>query len=630
VSWVVEVYGFKQVIPDASAVPAVSALIPDVNSQKPVTQEQIEKIKKQLEQVGSPPVIAKGLISVSVARSKASVEGKCSFFFVGKIPEGLYPGAWILATSISRSNKKELIRFVGQVTTVETNFQKQEDGTFVTSVRVTAREWSSILKMPVRYDIDSIQAAAQSSALGAVSSSASLLDAKNPAQHIEQAIRDSFDPFELAQLFLKLIGAMNEPDTLPKVKSTGDVKFPDVALTTPKPPYQLIKRLQNQSKSGFGSLLSESAFGTPSNNPFTQMVSVITGAHTVPFLNDGQWDGIFRSQTGSLSFFKDLMKSGYIPGSKPAVMGAAALMQLGAPVWDLITAYCEPSVNDFYTDILYEENSAGDVISTPCIVLRDKPFLMNSVKPLLNSDAVTLVSLSAWSLYDNVPRIRMPSGAITDITLHNTFQNSFNYIRVEPVIGGIDETTNKSLAAVNGVVRRSPEMERFGGIEHFVTTNFLGMTFPALPSPINIPGVGGNTVGNSEFFVGWFKQLKALSQAWHSFDYRMASGSLRIKDDNFAISLGFNMEFQFGNISLVGHVEAVNIDFMIDPISGLEQTHMTVSLSKIVESRSFGVTSPLYLLDPSRMSDIYRAGSDVSITGTTTGVDASSPIEGLV
>jgi len=61
----------------------------------------------------------------------------------------------------------------------------------------------------------------------------------------------------------------------------------------------------------------------------------------------------------------------------------------------------------------------------------------------------------------------------------------------------------------------------------------------------------------------------------------MASCTLQMKDHNVALTLGYNLQFNIGGIDLVGHIESISADFMMDENGG-RHTNWTVQLSRVV------------------------------------------------
>jgi hypothetical protein len=88
--------------------------------------------------------------------------------------------------------------------------------------------------------------------------------------------------------------------------------------------------------------------------------------------------------------------------------------------------------------------------------------------------------------------------------------------------------------------------------------------------------------GETFDYPTWFETMKVLSKGWNSFDYRLGNGSLVMKDGGVAISVGFNVQFKFGDYLLVGHVDSVDMSYRVLE-SGINETTVQLGLSRIVK-----------------------------------------------
>jgi hypothetical protein len=607
VKWVIEIYPFESSVPqpgDFSGATAPAVIIGSDGAQQSVIN-LIHELQNSGQISPDQTISARGLKSVNINRNKAVPDGTCTFQMVGQLPKNIYSGVWAIVTSVSYAEtgwEKRVIRFIGQVQSIESGYIVDSRGLFSSVHSIPLREWSTVLRAPVRYDIMSIQQALIQQGLPGAAAVAALGGAST--QEIQEMVKNSYNPFEMAQLILKLVGAISQADMWSKVLATGDVQFPELAVTAPNVPPGVLARLgvlnsssptsNNAPPPGIdvpafdaetqvpGSTSAPAAgpaapdyLSNNNANPFQSgFVNVISGVQSdISIYNDGTWDGIFKDIT--VDNYKQQLKSNFesIRTKRPSAMGIGALMQPGFSAWDLLTSHCDPAIYEVFTDMLYEETEQGNIVAKPALIVRDKPYLLK--KLILEGGKLVDRDLEGWTLYDALPRFKIPEECITTFRIGNTFLNSPNYIRVNYHAHGMDDKLAKAASMLAGLIRLEPEMRRFGGKEFFLETQFLGRDF----SEPQTNEAGGNTA--QPFYETWFQQLKGIAEGWHSYDYRMGNGVLHLKDDNFPISIGFNVQFNIGKYTLVGHVDSIGIQFAMDE-SGLEVTNTQVNLSRIV------------------------------------------------
>lgn len=511
---------------------------------------------------GPPSKIGVGIANIRINRNKTTTAGSCTFSIIGQPPETCFPGTWIVATTVSFEIPKnggapverKLIRFVGQIYDMTPDYVSvPETGLLQLRTSFIAREWSSMLSMPVRYDLNSIaQAQAKNASSSGISNfvgSGAPKGELSSDQYMD-IVSKSFSAYELVHLILKLIGAIGANDEINSIKEFGEIKLPEVSLRMPSIPQTLLQRLGLKD--------------AKANAPFTSgFVDVITGVQSGPANADGTWDGIWgRGSNVSIEGFKKLMDNN--PGDRPVTLGLASLASMGDSAWNLITQHCDPSINEFFTDILYQAGANSlDIVAKPAIFVRDKPFLMRRFKDSVPTE------LGSWSVYDDLPRVYIDDVYIDALQLKNTFLNSPNFIRMNFSPQTLKSEIGSAIAQLEQT-QLAPEMDRFGGQEFFVETQFLSLDV-----------IEGK---NSSFDLPeWYKKVRTVAAFWHAYDYRMASGSIRLRDDNIPITVGMNIQFPIGQFKIVGHVESIDITANIDPATGRLETITTIQLSRVVQ-----------------------------------------------
>jgi hypothetical protein len=206
------------------------------------------------------------------------------------------------------------------------------------------------------------------------------------------------------------------------------------------------------------------------------------------------------------------------------------------------------------------------------IFLRDKPFLLKKIldnpsRFNIDSGQADLIRKN-WSLFDNLPRVRIDDANILSMRIRNTLYNSPNLLRFNfhSPAGAAD--FDRNLSARNPV-RLPSHMRRWGGQEHFITTQY----YPITPDSDATQDID---------MVDWSQATKGVCTAWHAFNYRMGDATLMLRGDAPALTLGLNVQFSFGGGNqLVGHVDSIVTNFAVQP-NGLEETVMTVTLSRVV------------------------------------------------
>lgn len=608
--WIVEVFPFDSPIPSSGDFPKPS-FGPMTSGEFAVASAPINVDKL----VGN----TLGVTAVNLNRSKGSPDGHCSVSIVGPLPPMFYVGAWAIVSSIHHpkfGGKTTLVRFIGQIENIDISYNVADSSLMYMLSSIKIREWSSMLRMLVRYDVLSITGSA--SPLGKAAAAVKLLGAsigtsgaEASYNEIEQFMSSAWNPYEMAHLVLKLIGAMNAQDAISTTDDAVSGKLPNIATTAPFVPKALLNRLGM-------------TFGN-SKNPFESgFMRVITGIQDKPFFNKGDWDGVFSSPF--IDDFVESYKNGYLNNTThPLTYGLQAMVSQGASAWDILTTQCDNSVNEVYTDFLYEELSSESVVANPVIVIRNKPFMLKKIQKGLIDGITIEADLSKFAVYDDLPRHYLSEESILTFRINSTFLNSPNYIRVNysPAVGL--NRTGEGAALAAGLERLSPEMERFGGNEMEMTTIYNGTEINGVN---NEDGRKGGTLDD------WYQQLKSLAKAWYSYNYRMASGILVLKENNFPLSIGNNIQFQFGQYKLVGHIEAIQCDFQVEA-DGLNTNVTTVTLTHIVQATGDG---SLDFVDMTHFGNLLQStptesavGSGISL-GKFTNVakSALSAVKGLI
>lgn len=500
----------------------------------------------QLAVSGTGELATFGLKNFSVNRSKSSPDGVANLTVIGRTPKDAYPGVWCLLTSVDKNTGQKRVRFIGQIDTMNVSYQTQSNGLVTTQTSYKIREWSSILKVPVRVEALTIsQAMFQPTPYNA----ATFVQNKLGEKVWSDLIKASYNPFQLAVLCLQLLGAVSSNNSKNSIEALSK-NYYETAARMPVIPPALIKRLGIKSDN---------------TNPFaTGFVKFINGVRKDsgnPKIYKGDWDGVFNKDgIESIDSYQSRHETDNV--GRPAGSNIGALMSVNHTGWDILTEYCDPAHNEFYTDLLYESDGKQER-TQPVFVFRDKPFLLKKIKDKIPND------LSKFSLFDTLPRVKINSTAVIGFSFINTILNSPNLIRVDWTDVFTNPDISKAQANARGYNLLLPEMLRHGGQEYNAQTNFVVLD-PTSPESKGFQS------------ADWWSKIRDVVTAWHSYHYRMGNGVLMLKDYNAAISIGHNIEWQFGNFTLVGHVDSVNFSVIVDD-RGLLQNTMQISVSRIVQ-----------------------------------------------
>jgi hypothetical protein len=367
--------------------------------------------------------------------------------------------------------------------------------------------------------------------------------------------------------------------------------LPALALTAPSIPAGVLSRLKiHNNNFSLTELPGLKDTQNPYASGFVKTVTGVQGKVVSSAPNDNSWNGIFSP--GGVSEMSKTMLDGYGAIPKPMSNGAEALTQLGIPAWNAITRFCDPTVFEYYTDIWYERTPDGkEVKAQPVIVMRDKPFATKAALDFTDFKSSNS-TIQKFTQYENLPRIHIPNEYIQSYSVRNSIANSPNYIIPSMQSPALKAELSQAIIVTEGIRRLEKEMRRFGGKAHDAETNFVGIEPTGQLSAIGISP-------NSDVFAQWVKLFADLQVIWHSFDYRTGSATLTIRDANFPVCVGFNLSFNIGNITLVGHIDSVGLDFTVNP-EGLETTILQVQLSRVMEAKG----DKLFFIDQNKWGNI--------------------------
>lgn len=541
-------------------------------------------------------VIKTGLTSITLNRSKLEPDAECSLSFVGQISDSVTPGNWVvLSKSVDGVNLSA--QYIGQIESVSTSYAESGDGTLVIKNNAVLREWSTVLTTGFRYDIQSVEAsllesenvAGTAAVLGSALDSLGVGNQQDKNKLLSEILESSFDPFELAHSVMLLIGAMNAADALNDARLRTDTEFPLFSQRPPRVPHTVMARL-GVNLARDSSVISAGALGGDVPAPDkvgeyqSRLVRVATGTQMDASYNDGEWDGLFRS--GGITEISRGMRENYENNRKIKAKSASPFAHLNGQnisAWGIISTYCEPTLNEFFTDI-WQEGSGAGIISSPVVVMRDKPFATRHVvfgeefKDDYKNYKFLETIENEYSFFDDLPRIKIKEESIMTFNLNSTFLTSPNYIMANFQESSFSKGISASMSAAVNRVNMKAAMSRFGGQESYADINYIGQQdLDGGFSAGTIASLGG---ADNYDILDHFGILLELQRIWYSYLYRMARGTVTLKGNNTHLKVGMNTQLKVGHFTLVGHIEGFTENVIVNE-EGLTESATTVQLTRL-------------------------------------------------
>lgn len=551
----------------------------------------------------------KGVISIGISRSKSSIQNTASIEVVGDLHPAYSIGNWVIIKSkVGKFTEKDstftevsplkegLIRFIGQITTIENNYSVQGSGLLTKRATVHIREWSSLLNIPVRIDANSI-----SSYFSKTQETLGRLNfVKTTEVNIAELTQKLIDPFMGAGMVLSIIGSLNT-DSETGADLGADlgeyekvISLSKLTSRMPNLPQPLLNYLElpksTQANNAFATGFTNTLLGVMYAN------STFEASKTGALENYGKQERDPKSFSGYFKSYDQLksMFSNY--RDRPVKSNFLASLGQGASAWSLIQDHIDTTINEAFTDIWYFKTESGATTSLPMIVLRDKPF---ALKAFL-TDPDNQIKHTKWTAFDDLPRVFVDDSAIQSVSTTNSFFTSPNFIMPQLQTGEVgssrnDDPTVVLTTAVHRIIDEGA-IDRFGTIEHYWNTVYSAPT--------------SQSSEKGTVYIPWFEDAKKLMYYWHSLSYRFGDARLLLKDNNLPIMVGCNISFPMGKNVLCGHVEAASWSFSIG-MDGTASTSTSVQLSYLCKVKDNG---ELTLIGPAGFTDLFDpelADSDI-------------------
>ena len=105
--------------------------------------------------------------------------------------------------------------------------------------------------------------------------------------------------------------------------------------------------------------------------------------------------------------------------------------------------------------------------------------------------------------------------------------------------------------------------------------------------------------------------MSCLFRVWEGYNYRTASGTIRIKDPGLPITIGFNIRFNISGTVFVAQIESLDTSFSIDP-KGNKSTITTIHFSRLMQEDEDD-SHALVFCPAERFADLWGDAKFVSI-----------------
>jgi hypothetical protein len=549
-----------------------------------------------------PPKVAvysgnRGVVGISVSRSKASIQSTASISIVGELNAAYTVGNWVIIKSKvgkfkEKSDEKSafkdvsplkegIIRFIGQITTIQNSYSVDGSGLLVKRATVHIREWSSLLNIPVRIDAYSVSSYTNQTqeALGRLSFVDGNVSKVNYVQprniQFQKLAQQLIDPFVGAGLVLSIIGGLNTDSQTGASLGVDLGEYQKVVsmsrLTSRMPslPQELLDYLElpktTQTNNAFATGFTNTLLGVMyANSSFEGSKSGALDGYGKEERDPKSFNGYFNSYSQLKSMFSNYQ-------DRPVKSNFFSSLGKGASAWSLIQEHIDTTINEAFTDIWYFKTESGATTSLPMIILRDKPF---ALKTFL-TDPDNQIKHTKWTAFDDLPRVFVDDVMIQSVSTTNSFFTSPNFIEPQLQTGEVgssrtDDPTTILTTAVHRIIDDGA-INRFGTIEHYWNTVYSAPT--------------AKTSESGTVYVPWFEDTKKLMYYWHALSYRFGDASLTLKDNDLPIMVGCNLSFPMGKNVLCGHVESVSWSFSIG-MDGSASTTTNVQLSYLCKVKS--------------------------------------------
>jgi len=525
-----------------------------------------------------------GIIHMNIVKNK-NISSTLIVDFKGTVNrQATIPGIWVVVVSSATRNVRDIvrsegipalyekddviIRFIGQVHSVNGSFFADADGNLRKVCKVTFKCWSSFLHTPVRFHPSSIFANLEEAG-NAQTISTALRKVWEDGEAVKNLISEAHNVFYKPFLLLYLINGLSliSSDTVTQIEKELSMKansldiFGKAISRLPVIPATLVKHVFNSEEQYSDESVWSKIF-----------VRLISGVEKWDVLRTkGLYDDGIDKVLGTIGKLADkrIQTDEWVLSASNVVKRPISFLMTkelitGSSLAELLKTVCaDAAACEFYADMWFYRAEDGKVRPQPVIVVRDMPY---SLKKLDKGTA-------AWTYYDDLPAQVLDPSTIISINLKQGLEMTANLISFNPRLHTYASMLENGEIIRYGTMAYWQNQSRFGGkllgqsvsdILTYVyaeTGKVKSTTVPKKTVSDYLRDIGNiQTKFESDRTYSWFSELQAKYQEWYADNYKYCSGSMLLKDANYRLTVGHNIEFKLGPDSpiYVAHVEAVD------------------------------------------------------------------------
>jgi hypothetical protein len=494
-------------------------------------------------------------------------------------------------TSKSEVLKNGILRFVGQIYSINGQYMTDGNGLLRKTLKISVREWSHVLHTPMRFHPQ-----AQESNFSAASKLSLILnDLSSYKDALEQLGTQRLNVFQYPLVALSFVGYFNKVNerysSLIAEKGTLQ-NFSTITSHLPNIHSQLV----------------EDITGEKSNN-FSDFMRVVSGVQTY----ENPMEGLVPDDVGDPEV------------KRPVSLAKTEGFVSGAPLYQMMeTIISGNGATEMYTDIQYKEDS-GNIVGVPSLVIRDLPFTLSKAL-----DGGQDENDYQWTIYDDLPRTTIPPQAIASLSLKQGIENVSNLI-----VFNVDRTTFsaanvQTIASCFGTNVLPNSQYRYGGISREIPMTDIfappdKFKFEIAVNPTQIGQVNlktdesttaTGTSSASAIGIDWWRSVANRLLEYYGTANMYFDGSITLYDDDYYLSVGNNLQWKMfdSGVKLIGHINQLDMRYQIEE-GGRVTSQTTLGLTRVCGERKGKLlplpTQILNSLYTFKESNPYYAGIDL-------------------
>lgn len=520
--------------------------------------------------------INKGLTYVSFSRTK-NVGNVLNLTYMGYFAD-VQVGDWVVLKTTSKGTfalseqesdspdfylSKGIVRFIGQIFNITSQYNTDTDGILRKSYNVLVREWSHCLNIPVRYS-DELSVLSQKETTQIESVKKILEKSKQTTDKEKQFVQKFIDSnwkkyistnlssFEIIENILTMIGIRS--------KFSAEKEF-NYYLTTSVLPI-------------IPSAIYEDHIQQYEDEKYEEQFPFNTG-FIYQMIGPQKWNGV--NLNNNLFNPNEIDSIVDREAIRPPAFVSPSIYSEGIVFTDITSKILDTGGEyETYSDILYFDNG-GELTCKPVLVVRDKPISFKSIAASSDNKQYTSKDRNFGFTYkDDIPRITLPLANIISFSVSYSIQNSYNYIQFTPIPKILKEQPNMHYALKNGRYKDHQSQRRFGGQEYVAScSEFLGNVNknpsesekpPKITESKNKKQTNkkeGTATKASKDNIPTTDWLFALTQKYKHYlpaKFAMPNCTVQLIDNDFPLSVGLMVRIEFGENrpTICGQIEEIS------------------------------------------------------------------------